>query len=86
MLNETTVPKENSAQLKKSVEEEWKSWGTMSNEIDIIQHFSAPQGNNNLFLCRLWKMILETDDISPIAYKVDISFPIRRLICRNIFM
>ena len=31
------------------------------------------QGNNNLFLCLLWKMILETDDISPIAYKVSID-------------
>ena len=70
MLNETTVPKENIAQLKKSVEEEWRSWGTMTNENDIIQHFSSQQGNSNLFLCLLWKMILETDDISPIAYKV----------------
>jgi len=70
MVSETTGPKENVAQLKKSVEEEWRSWGTMNNENDIIQHFSLPQGNNNLFLCLLWKMILETDDISPIAYKV----------------
>ena len=43
MLSETTVSKENSAQLKKSVEEEWRSWGTMSNENDIIQHFSSSQ-------------------------------------------
>ena len=42
----------------------------MSNENDIIQHFSSNQGNQNLFLCLLWKMILETEDISPIAYKV----------------
>jgi len=70
MISETNAPKENVAQLKKSVEEEWRSWGTVNNENDIIQHFSLPQGNNNLFLCLLWKMILETDDISPIAYKV----------------
>ena len=69
ILTETTVAKDNLAQLKKSVDEEWRSWGTMSNENDIIQHFSSSQGNN-LFLCLLWKMILETDDISPIAYKV----------------
>ena len=70
ILNETTVVKENIAQLKKSVEEEWRSWGTMTNENDIIQHFSSNQGSNNLFLCLLWKMILETDNITPIAYKV----------------
>ena len=69
LLSETNVPKENIAQLKKNVEEEWRSWGAMSNENDIIQHFSSSQGNN-LFLSLLWKMILETDDISPIAYKV----------------
>ena len=69
LLSETNVPKENIAQLKKCVEEEWRTWGAMTNENDIIQHFSSPQGNS-LFLCLLWKMILETDDISPIAYKV----------------
>ena len=79
MINENNVPKENVAQLKKSVEEEWRSWGTMNNENDIIQHFSLPQGNNNLFLCLLWKMILETDDISPIAYKVPVSVFVIRI-------
>ena len=68
MIAECPAPKENVAQLKRSVDEEWKSWGTMNNENDIIAHFS--QGSNTLFLCLLWKMILETDDISPIAYKV----------------
>ena len=61
LLSETNVPKENIAQLKKNVEEEWRSGRAMSNENDIIQHFSSSQGNN-LFLCLLWKMILETDE------------------------
>ena len=68
MISECPAPKENVAQLKRSVDEEWKSWGTMNNENDIIAHFS--QASNTLFLCLLWKMILETEDISPIAYKV----------------
>ena len=72
---ETTVAKENKAHLKESVEEEWRLWGTMTNENDKIQHFSSGSTgqqltNNNLFLCLLWKMLLETDDISPAAYKV----------------
>lgn len=41
----------------------------MNNENDIITHFSVP-GTPPLFLCLLWKMIFETDRISPIAYKI----------------
>ena len=45
ILSDTgAVAKENIVQLKKSVEEEWRSWGTMTNENDIIQHFSSQQG------------------------------------------
>lgn len=40
----------------------------MSNEHEILQHFATI--NNSLFLCVLWKMLLETDQISPVAYKV----------------
>jgi len=68
LLAEHPGPKDTGSQLKKCVEEEWSTWGTMNNENDIIAHFSL--GSNNLFLCLLWKMILQTDDISPIAYKV----------------
>ncbi|XP_015787237.1 mediator of RNA polymerase II transcription subunit 23 [Tetranychus urticae] len=60
---------ENKAQLKQSVEEEYRKWITMSNENDIIAHFSI-QGTPPLFLCLLWKMILENDRINPIAYKI----------------
>lgn len=42
----------------------------MSNENDIIAHFTAPSAPP-LFLCLLWKMILDTDRISPIAYKYE---------------
>ncbi|XP_065332205.1 mediator of RNA polymerase II transcription subunit 23 isoform X2 [Cloeon dipterum] len=64
-----TVPKENKQQLKKAVEEEYRNWASMTNENDIIAHFTV-QGTPPLFLCLLWKMILETDRISPIAYKI----------------
>ena len=115
MVSETTGPKENVAQLKKSVEEEWRlvffrqdriicyltrvkintyscaghgaPWTTRTTssstspclrsvEINILSsnhELLLLKGNNNLFLCLLWKMILETDDISPIAYKVCID-------------
>lgn len=63
------VNKENKAQLKRSVEEEYRKWKTMSNENDIISHFSL-QGSSPLFLCLLWKMLLENDRISPLAYKI----------------
>ena len=41
---------------------------SMSNEQDIVQHFCEP--SNTLFLCVLWQMLLEKDEIQPTAYKV----------------
>ena len=41
---------------------------SMSNEQDIVQHFCEP--SNTLFLCVLWQMLLEKDEIPPTAYKV----------------
>lgn len=63
-----TVASESKQQLKKAVEEEYRNWASMNNENDIIAHFSVA-GTPPLFLCLLWKMLLETDRISPIAYK-----------------
>ena len=40
----------------------------MTNENDIITHFSA-QRSPPLFLCLLWKMLLETDHINQIGYR-----------------
>ncbi|XP_015604323.1 mediator of RNA polymerase II transcription subunit 23 isoform X1 [Cephus cinctus] len=68
-FQQNSVAKENKQQIKKAVEEEYRNWASMSNENDIIAHFSVP-GTPPLFLCLLWKMILETDRISPIAYKI----------------
>ncbi|TRY72734.1 hypothetical protein TCAL_11188 [Tigriopus californicus] len=67
-FKENSGSKENKPQLKQKVEEEYKIWASMSNEHDILQHFATI--NNSLFLCVLWKMLLETDQISPVAYKV----------------
>lgn len=50
------------------MEEEYRKWKTMNNENDILKHFS--QGTPPLFLCLLWKMLLENDRINPIAYKI----------------
>nr|CAD7200499.1 unnamed protein product [Timema douglasi] len=68
-FQQNSVAKENKQQLKKAVEEEFRNWASMNNENDIIAHFSVP-GTPPLFLCVVWKMILETDRISPIAYKI----------------
>lgn len=64
-----SVPKENKQQLKKAVEEEYRKWALMNNENDIMAHFGVA-GAPPLFLCLLWKMLLETDHITPIAYKI----------------
>lgn len=64
-----SIVRENNSQLEQSVEEEYRKWITMSNESDIIEHFST-KGTPPLFLCLLWKMFLENDRINPLAYKI----------------
>lgn len=42
---------------------------SMSNETDIIAHFSLQHNTSPLFLCLLFKMVLDNDRVPPIAYK-----------------
>ncbi|XP_014671221.1 PREDICTED: mediator of RNA polymerase II transcription subunit 23-like [Priapulus caudatus] len=63
------VPKENKQQLKRTVEHEYQKWKTMNNENDIINHFSH-QSTPPIFLCILWKVILDGERMTPFAYKV----------------
>ncbi|CAG0897084.1 unnamed protein product [Cyprideis torosa] len=72
-FNGKPVQKENKQTLKvysiqKLVEEEYRKWLTMTNESDIVAHFSL--AGTPLFICLLWKMIMETRRINPIAYRV----------------
>lgn len=67
-FSQTTIPKENKQLLKKCVEDEYRNLAAMTNENDIITHFTAPT-TPPLFLCLLFKMILETNAINPVAYK-----------------
>ncbi|XP_053676099.1 mediator of RNA polymerase II transcription subunit 23 [Anopheles nili] len=63
------IPKESKQLLKKTVDEEYRNWASMTNENDIIAHFGMTV-NPPLFLCLVFKMIIETDGISPVAYKI----------------
>ncbi|XP_074643703.1 mediator of RNA polymerase II transcription subunit 23-like [Tubulanus polymorphus] len=63
------IQKEDKGILKRNVETEYRKWKSMGNENDIIAHFSM-QGTSPLFLCILWKSLLEDNRISPIGYKV----------------
>lgn len=68
-FKENKAAMENQHQLKKAVEEEYRNWASMNNENDIITHFSVSE-TPPLFLCLLWKVILETERVNPIAYKI----------------
>ncbi|KAI2652422.1 Mediator of RNA polymerase II transcription subunit 23 [Labeo rohita] len=65
---QNNVPQESRFNLKKNVEEEYRKWKSMTVENDIITHFSM-QGSPPLFLCLLWKMLLETDHINQIGFR-----------------
>ncbi|KAH3697073.1 hypothetical protein DPMN_084558 [Dreissena polymorpha] len=64
-----TVAREDKSALKRSVDTEYKKWRTMANENDIIAHFSM-QGTPPLFLCIIWKSLIDDNRILPIAYRV----------------
>uniref|UniRef100_A0A8C1BPU4 Mediator of RNA polymerase II transcription subunit 23 n=1 Tax=Cyprinus carpio carpio TaxID=630221 RepID=A0A8C1BPU4_CYPCA len=68
-FKQNNVPQESRFNLKKNVEEEYRKWKSMTVENDIITHFSM-QGSPPLFLCLLWKMLLETDHINQIGFRV----------------
>ncbi|XP_068610263.1 mediator of RNA polymerase II transcription subunit 23 [Brachionichthys hirsutus] len=68
-FKQNNVPHEPRFNLKKNVEEEYRKWKSMANENDIITHFSM-QGSPPLFLCLLWKMLLETDHINQMGFRV----------------
>lgn len=66
-LSQTNM-KENKQLLKKSVDEEYRNWMSMTNENDIITHFSV-SNTPPVFLCLLFKMVLETGSINSVASK-----------------
>lgn len=80
-FKQNNVPQESRFNLKKNVEEEYRKWKSMTNENDIITHFSM-QGSPPLFLCLLWKMLLETDHINQIGFRCETHAVCREhLIC-----
>ncbi|XP_058805221.1 mediator of RNA polymerase II transcription subunit 23-like isoform X2 [Phymastichus coffea] len=66
---QNSISKEDKQQIKKAVEEEYRNWSSMSNENDILAHFAVPN-SPPLFLCLLWKIILDNHRINPIVYKI----------------
>lgn len=57
---------EDKQQVKKSIEEEYRNWLSMTNENDIIAYFSQ----STSFLCLLFKMISDTGEPNAVAYKI----------------
>ncbi|ESO86009.1 hypothetical protein LOTGIDRAFT_167513 [Lottia gigantea] len=68
-FNQTPVQREDKNVLKKTVETEYRKWKSMANENDIISLFSM-QGKPPLFLCIIWKNLIEEKRVTPTAYKV----------------
>lgn len=60
------VTTEDKQQVKKSIEEEYRNWLSMTNENDIIAYFSQ----STSFLCLLFKMISDTGEPNAVAYKI----------------
>lgn len=66
------------AQLRPAVEEEYRKWQAMANGETLIAHFSQPN-SPPLFICVLWKMLMENDYLDPNVFRILNSFRIRTL-------
>uniref|UniRef100_A0A6G1S8A1 Mediator of RNA polymerase II transcription subunit 23 n=1 Tax=Aceria tosichella TaxID=561515 RepID=A0A6G1S8A1_9ACAR len=66
------------AQLRLTVEEEYKKWQAMANDETRIAHFSQPSAPP-LFICVVWRMLIDQDSINPIVFRILDTFRIRTL-------
>lgn len=70
------------AQLRPAVEEEYRRWKAMANDQNALEtHFSQPNAPP-LFICVLWKMLLDSNDtdyLNPVVYRILDSIRIRTL-------
>ncbi|KAK2720548.1 hypothetical protein QYM36_004432, partial [Artemia franciscana] len=68
-FTQSKATRESKQQLKNAVDQEYSRWSGMNNESEIVNHFAMP-GTPPLFLCIVWRMLLETEHVNPIAYTV----------------
>lgn len=74
----TSAKETDRAQLRPAVEEEYRKWNAMQNESTLVAHFSQPNAPP-LFICILWKMLLDNDCLNPVVYKILDNIRIRTL-------
>lgn len=57
----------NKTEFRLAVDEEYRKWKAMTNEGDLVKHFSAPGA---LFYCVLYKLALDSETITPVVYQI----------------
>lgn len=73
-----SIKENDCAQLRPAVEEEYRKWEAMSNDNSLLSHFSQPNAPP-LFICVLWKMLLDNDGLNPVVYRILDNMRIRTL-------
>jgi mediator of RNA polymerase II transcription subunit 23 len=74
----TQTKTEDKGQLRLTVEEEYRKWQAMANDETRIAHFSQPSAPP-LFICVVWRMLVDQDFINPIVFRILDTFRIRTL-------
>lgn len=74
----TPVKETDKSQLKSAVEEEYRKWKAMTNESTLHSHFSQPN-SPPLFICVLWKMLVDNETLDPVVFRILDSIRIRTL-------
>lgn len=72
------VKADDKAQLRPTVEEEYRKWQAMANDEMRYAHFSQPSAPP-LFICVVWRMLIDQDFISPVVFRILDTFRIRTL-------
>lgn len=66
------------AQLRPAVDEEYRKWKAICNDSSVVGQFSQPNAPP-LFICILWKMLVEDGRMSPVVYKILDNIKIRAI-------
>ncbi|XP_046860776.1 mediator of RNA polymerase II transcription subunit 23-like isoform X2 [Xenia sp. Carnegie-2017] len=77
-LAQRIIPVESKPALKQRVEEEYVKFKNMKSQAEILNYFGEP-GSPNIFVCIIWKCLLESGRVNQICLQVLVKLGARAL-------
>lgn len=76
--NAVVIKDSDRAQLRPTVDEEYRKWKAINNDANLMAQFSQPNAPP-MFICILWKMLVDNGGMSPIVYRILDNIKIRAI-------